>query len=122
LAGTGANVLAPGFVIGGTEPKRLLIRAVGPGLASFGVEGTLADPRLAIVPLGKTFTVASNDNWDGSASLSAAFARAGAFALPAGSKDAALLVRLPPGGYTVQVSGAGNTTGTALVEIYDLDS
>lgn len=49
------------------------------------------------------------------------FLAAGAFDLPPGSKDAALVVRLPPGGYTVQVSGAGRTTGTVLVEVYDLD-
>ena len=68
-----------------------------------------------------TFTVAANDNWGSSATLQAAFAAAGAFALPAGSNDAAVLVRLPPGGYTVVVSGVGNTTGVALVEVYDLD-
>jgi hypothetical protein len=53
--------------------------------------------------------------------LQAAFTAAGAFQLPAGSTDAALVIRLPPGGYTVQVSGAGRTTGTVLVEVYDLD-
>lgn len=50
-----------------------------------------------------------------------AFAQAGAFALPADSRDAAVVVRLPPGGYTVVVSGVAATIGTALVEIYDLD-
>ena len=53
--------------------------------------------------------------------LQAAFTAVGAFQLPVGSKDAALVVRLPPGGYTVQVSGAARTTGTVLVEVYDLD-
>jgi len=66
-------------------------------------------------------------NWDGSVATSSAFTHAGAFPVTPGGKDAALVVRLPPGGYTVVVSGAGNTTGspaavgTALVEIYDLD-
>ncbi|MBI4622822.1 MAG: hypothetical protein HY736_06300, partial [Verrucomicrobia bacterium] len=121
FVGTGAQALVPGFVIAGDAAKLLLIRAVGPGLAQFGVGGTLADPQLAVIPLGKTFTVASNDNWGGNATLTAAFAAAGAFALPAASKDAALVVRLPPGGYTVTVSGVADTTGRALVEIYDLD-
>jgi hypothetical protein len=121
IAGTGANNLVSGFVIGGTVSKQLLIRAVGPGLAAFGVTDALADPQFAVTPLGQSFTVASDDNWANSAALTAAFAQAGAFALPPGSKDAALVVRLPPGGYTVTVSGAGSTTGTALVEIYDLD-
>ncbi len=121
FVGTGDQALVPGFVIGGDAPKQLLIRAVGPGLAPFGVPDTLADPQLSLVPLGQDFNVAANDNWGGSAALQAAFTAAGAFALPTSSKDAVVLVRLPPGAYTVVVSGVGNTTGTALVEVYDLD-
>jgi hypothetical protein len=121
FVGSGEQALVPGFFVGGTAPKQLLIRAVGPGLTQFGVGGVLADPQLSLVPLGQDFTVSANDNWGGSAALQAAFGRAGAFSLPAGSRDAALLVRLPPGGYTVVVSGVGGSTGTALVEIYDLD-
>ncbi len=121
FVGTGDQALVPGFVIGGTAPKPLLIRAVGPGLAQFGVTGTLADPQLSLVPLGRDFAVAANDNWAGDATLAAAATAAGAFALPAASADAVVLVRLPPGGYTVVVSGVGATVGHALVEIYDLD-
>ncbi len=121
FVGTGQQALVPGFVIGGNAPKLLLIRAVGPGLAQFGVGSLLADPQLAVAPLGGDLTVATNDNWGNAAELTAAFTQAGAFALPAGSKDAVVVVRLPPGGYTVVVSGVANTTGTALVEIYDLD-
>jgi hypothetical protein len=121
FAGTGDQALVPGFVIGGNAPKQVLIRAVGPGLAQFGVTGVLADPQLTLVPLGKDFSVAANDNWGGTSALQTAFSQAGAFALPPGSNDAAIVLRLPPGGYTVVVSGAGNATGTALVEVYDLD-
>ena len=121
FVGTGDQALVPGFVIGGTAPKQLLIRAVGPGLAQFGVTGTLADPQLSLVPLGRDFAVAANDNWAGDATLAAAATAAGAFALPAASADAVVLLRLPPGGYTVVVSGVGSTVGNALVEIYDLD-
>ncbi|MSU49913.1 MAG: hypothetical protein EXS37_12650 [Opitutus sp.] len=121
FVGTGEQALVPGFFIGGTAPKLLLIRAVGPGLAPFGVTGVLADPQLSLAPLGKDFAVAANDNWGGGSELQASFAQAGAFALPAGSSDAAVVIRLPPGGYTVVVSGVGNTSGTALVEVYDLD-
>lgn len=121
FAGAGAEALASGFVIGGTLPKRVLIRVVGPGLSAFGVGGTLADPQLSVIPLGLNVTVARNDNWGGTAELKAAFASAGAFALPDTSKDAAVVVQLPPGGFTVVVSGAGATTGTTLVEVYDLD-
>lgn len=123
-AGAGAEGLTPGIFIGGTAPKLLLIRVVGPGLAQFGVTDLLADPQLVVTPLGRSFSVAANRDWgDGNltASLQAAFITAGAFPLPVGSKDAAVTVRLPPGGYTVQASGAGGGTGTALVEIYDLD-
>ncbi|MBL9209712.1 MAG: immunoglobulin domain-containing protein [Opitutaceae bacterium] len=119
FVGTGANALVPGFVIGGAGPKRLLIRAVGPGLAPFGVNELLLDPQLAVIPLGKSAPVAANDNWGGTAELITAFASVGAFGLPSASSDAAVLVWLPPGAYTVTVSGVGATTGTALVEIYD---
>jgi hypothetical protein len=121
FVGQGDQALVPGFFVGGDAPKQLLIRAVGPGLTQFGVGGVLTDPQLSLVPLGRDFAVAANDNWGGSAALQAAFAQAGAFALPLGSNDAAVLARLPPGGYTVVVSGVGGATGTALVEIYDLD-
>lgn len=120
FVGTGANILVPGFVIGGGGPLQLLIRAVGPGLAPFGVGGLLADPQIVITPLGGSVPVAGNDNWGGSPELAAAFAAAGAFALPPDSRDAAVLVRLPPGAYTVTVSGVANATGTALVEVYDV--
>jgi hypothetical protein len=121
--GLGDNVLTPGFIITGDGPKQLLIRAVGPtlGAAPYNVPGVLADPQFRVVPLGKDLTVASNDNWGGTAELQAAFTQTNDFALPAGSKDAAVVVRLPPGGYTVQATGVGDTTGNVLVEIYDMD-
>jgi hypothetical protein len=72
------------------------------------------------VPLGG-LPLATNDDWPDLPSVQSAFASAGAFALPLGSKDAALVITLEPGGYTVIVSGAGASTGNALVEIYDLD-
>ncbi len=115
--GTG---LTAGFVLGGGSPTKVLIRAVGPGLAAFGVEGTVVDPQLTLFNSSST-QVDSNDNWGGSAALTAAFNSVGAFALPgATSRDAALLVTLPPGGYSVQVTGVANTTGTALVEVYEV--
>jgi hypothetical protein len=96
---------------------------VGPtlGAAPYNVPGVLADPQFRVVPLGQDFTVASNDNWGGTAALQAAFAQTYAFALPADSRDAAVVVRLPPGGYTVQATGVGDTTGNVLVEVYDMD-
>jgi hypothetical protein len=120
FVGADDDVLTAGFVIAGDAPKRLLIRAVGPGLAPFGVSNRLVDPQLSLVPLGG-LPLAANDDWPTLMSVQAAFVAAGAFSLPLGSRDAALVITLEPGGYTVVVSGVGATTGNALVEIYDLD-
>ncbi len=114
--GRGENVLIVGFTLGGNLPRRVLVRGVGPGLTGFGVTGVLADPQLELFR-GSTL-VAANDNWDGS--LAPVAASVGAFALVTGSKDAALRVTLVPGSYTVQISGVADTTGAALVELYEL--
>ena len=121
FVGVGEKALTPGFVISGTAAKRLLIRAVGPGLAAFGLTEFLRDPMLEIYPMGQGGVSASNDNWAGAQELKDAFTQAGAFALADDSKDAAIVVTLAPGGYSVVITGAASTTGTALVEIYDLD-
>ncbi len=115
----GGGVTA-GFVIGGSSPRTVLVRAVGPtlGAAPFNVSGVVADPQLGLFR-GST-QVGANDNWGGTGALSAAFGAVGAFPLGSASRDAALLVELQPGSYTVQVSGVGGTTGVALVEIYEV--
>jgi sugar lactone lactonase YvrE len=114
--GTGDEILIAGFTISGNLPKSLLIRAVGPTLAAFGVPATLSDPRLEI--FSNSTRVAENDNW--SAALAPTFARVGAFPLVAASADAALVVSLSPGSYTALVAGVGGGTGEALVELYEL--
>jgi hypothetical protein len=119
--GTGDRMLMAGFVVSGSAPKKVLIRAVGPTLGSLGVSGALVDPVLRI--LQGTTVVRENDNWETGNTLALvtdAIVRAGAFPLPAGSRDAALVVTLPPGTYSAQVSGAGGTTGIALVEVYEV--
>ncbi len=122
FVGTGDSVLVPGLVIGGTASRRVLVRAVGPTLGTFGVSGFLADPTLTVFR-GMT-NLATNDNWSEPAGSSAATAlaatQAGAFALPAGSRDSALVLTLAPGAYTFQIAGVGNSTGVALVEVYTL--
>jgi hypothetical protein len=115
---TGANILIAGFALSGTGQRRLLIRAVGPGLDQFNVPGTLADPQLTVFS-GQN-VIGANDNWDANVVPLATQAAVGAFPIPVGSKDAAIIVTLARGPYTVQVSGVGNTTGVALVEIYEL--
>lgn len=122
FVGPGDQVLTAGFVISGNATKRLLIRAIGPGLAPFGITDRLADPQLGLVPLGGSEPIATNDNWPNLVNLHAAFSAAGAFSLMPNSQDAALVLALEPGAYTVIVSGVNaSATGTALVEIYDLD-
>lgn len=116
--GTGDQKLIAGFVIGGSTAIKVLIRAVGPTLANYGVPGVVADPTLELYQ-GAT-KIAENDNWGGAAQLSAAFTTTGAFGLEASSKDAAMLVTLSPGVYSAQVSGVGGTTGTGLVEVYEV--
>jgi uncharacterized repeat protein (TIGR03806 family) len=121
--GTGDDILIPGFYIGGTTAKSVLVRAVGPGLAPFGVTGALARPVLTLFD-GRQQAFATNTRWSTSpdaGAIRAAAARVGAFALPEGSADSALLVTLPPGAYTAQAVGADRTSGVALVEIYDAD-
>jgi hypothetical protein len=94
-----------------------VLRAVGPGLAAFGVPGTMADPKLVLY--SGSNKIGENDNWGSDAQISAAATQVGAFGLGAGSKDAVLLVSLPPGAYTAQVSGIGGG-GIALVEVYEV--
>jgi hypothetical protein len=122
---THGDTLIVGFVVQGSGAKPLLLRAIGPGLAGFGVGNTLADPRITLVT-STGARIADNDNWSAgtdAGGLTSAFAATGAFALPAGSRDAALLVALPPGAYTALVRSADAVSGgTVLAEIYDAAS
>lgn len=121
LAGTGNEMLISGLIIGGTLPKRVLIRAAGPALAAFNLTGVLARPQLTLFS-GNT-PVFVNSGWSTStdaAAITTASAQAGAFAFASGSADAAMIVTLAPGAYTAQVTGVGGATGLALVEIYEL--
>ena len=113
------GVLIGGFVVTGNAPKTLLIRGVGPGLTSFGVAGALADPALTVYQ--DTQPLATNEGWANRADIATAAIQTGAFALPSGSKDAAVLVTLKPGAYTAQIKSAKNaSSGVALIEIYEV--
>jgi len=116
--GSGADLLILGLTVTGDGPKTLLLRAIGPTLANFNVAGVLADPQMDVYS-GPT-RISGNDNWGGSPGLIAAFQTYGAFALLPNTRDAALVTSLAPGGYTVQVRGVGDTTGVALIEVYEL--
>jgi hypothetical protein len=109
LVQTGENVGIGGFIITGTAPKQVLLRGMGPSLTGFGVPDALADPVLEFGSL-------TNDNWmdtQGPAILATGLA-------PTNALESAILVTLNPGPYTAIVKGKNNTSGTALVEVYDL--
>lgn len=108
--------LFTGFYVSGASSKRVLVRAIGPTLSSFNVANPINDPTITLRNEQGTI-LGSNDNWF--ASDANLMASVGAFALPAFSRDAALVATLTPGLYSVQVSGVGNATGSVLVEVYD---
>lgn len=129
LVGAGDDILIAGLVVQGQSSRTLLVRGVGPGLVPFGVPSTLLDPVIKIVAENGT-VLATNDNWSESTltngrvvdadEVQTAAAASGAFPLAVNSRDAALLITLVPGNYTVQVSGAAGGLGIALVEAYDV--
>lgn len=113
--GNGDSIMIGGFVIGGNSPKPLIIRALGPTLATLGVAGALADPLLELRDSNGNL-IEANDDWQQSpeAGFVAAAGRA-----PGNAKESAIAPTLNPGPYTVLVYGVGNTTGAALFEVYD---
>lgn len=121
VAGVTRGVLVGGLVIRGFGPKRVLVRAVGPGLEGFGITGFMPRPLLtAFDATGTKF--ASNTGWANDPALANTAAEAGAFPLQPGSNDAALSVTLAPGNYTFFIEPAvGSAGGTALFEAYDAE-
>lgn len=117
--GTGAGLLIVGFVVSGSTTEKVLVRGIGRGLEKFGVTGVLANPQLAIFDSNGT-VLATNTGWGGDPNLAAVFTQVGAFALDATSADCALVATLPPGAYTVQITGANDSTGVVLAEVYEV--
>lgn len=116
----GGDPVIAGFVVSGGR-RRILIRGVGPGLLVHGVATALPDPRITLFASGSSQPILANDDWSQSTDPSAIEAAAlttGAFPLARGSKDAAGLVELEAGVYTVQVTTNGTTGGTLLIEVY----
>jgi len=123
-SGGGDGGLISGFTLAGEGSKQVLVRAIGPTLSLFGVPGVLDDPMISLTSQGASTTVSTgwaNDNWLEEA-VGATSQAVGAFPLTPGSKDAALLVNLPAGGYTAQVACRNGGVGAALIELYDAES
>ncbi len=124
IGGASTRSMIVGFVITGSRDKAVLLRAAGPTLATFGVAAPLADPQLLLKNSAGTTIATSAPVWDLSANtpdIRAATARAGAFALPAASRDAVIFTSLPPGNYTATTASPAGATGTVLIEVYDAD-
>jgi hypothetical protein len=119
--GSGPDALFAGFVIKGSSAMTVLVRASGPALSEFGVGGSLPDPLLTLQDAASGAVIAANSGWGGNPDIAGAVAAVGAFPWGnPGSRDSAILITLPPGAYTAQVSGAGGDTGVALVEVYEV--
>ena len=110
------RVMIGGFFLGGTDSKRILIRALGPSLANAGVTGTLADPRLELVNANGD-SLQTNNDWQTSGQANE-IEQSGL--APGNSREAAVVRTLNAGAYTAIVRGAGDSTGVASVEIYQL--
>ena len=121
---TGDNVMIGGFIVQGTEPKRVIIRAIGPELTQYGIPDALANPTLELHN-GTGALIASNDNWQHTiigGIITAPQVRdiLESGHAPGDPRESAIIAELPPGNYTAIVRGVNNTTGVALVEVYDL--
>jgi hypothetical protein len=121
---TGANVMIGGFIVQGTEPKRVIVRAIGPELTQYGVPNALADPTLELHN-GNGALIASNNNWQttiigGIITTSQVSDIQNSGHAPAAATESAIIANLAPGNYTAIVRGVNNTAGVALVEVYDL--
>ena len=116
LVQTENHVLIGGFIISGSDPKRVLLRAIGPTLASSNVPNPLQDPVLSLHTA--TMEIANNDNWQTDPNAS----QIPANLAPADFRESAILTTLQPGQYTAIVSGKDGTSGVGLVEVYDMDN
>ncbi len=121
---TGDNVMIGGFMVQGTEPKRVIIRAIGPELTQYGVPDVLADPTLELHDATGAL-IASNDTWlhtiiGGIITSNQVGEIQASGHAPGDPRESAIIADLPAGNYTAIVSGVNNTTGVALVEVYGL--
>ncbi len=124
FAQTGNNTMIGGFIVQGTQPKRVILRAIGPELSQYGVANAMADPTLELHDANGAL-IASNNNWQttiigGIITSDQVQDIQNSGHAPGDPRESAIIADLPPGNYTAIVRGVNNTTGVALVEVYDL--
>jgi hypothetical protein len=122
---TGDNVVIGGFMVQGSEPKRVIVRAIGPELTQYGVPDALANPTLELHD-GTGALIASNNNWattiiGGIITSNQVHEIQVSGHVPGHPLESAIIADLPAGSYTAIVRGVNNTTGVALVEVFDLN-
>jgi hypothetical protein len=125
LVQTDDNLMIGGFIVQGTGTKREIVRAIGPELTPYGITNALADPRLELYN-GTGDLIASNDNWQmtiigGIITTNQVTDIQNSGHAPTSANESAIVADLPPGSYTAIVRGVSNTTGVALVELYNLN-
>jgi hypothetical protein len=113
---TGDEVMIGGFILSSQIPNKVIVRAIGPSLASLGVKGLLADPVLELYDSYGTL-LESNDNWRSTQEVEIQATSIP----PTDDREAALVITLAPGAYSTIVRGANSGTGVALVEVYALN-
>lgn len=114
---TGDNIGIGGFIITGSAPKRVLVLVLGPSLAQFDLSDFLSDPMLELRG-PSTFATISNDDWREDPAQKVQIEATGL--APKHDDESAIIITLPPGSYTALASGRNNTSGLALIEVYDL--
>jgi hypothetical protein len=122
---TGEHVMIGGFIIQGSGPKRVIIRAIGPELTQYGIPDALANPRLELHD-GSGALLATNDDWQttiigGIITGNQVSDIQNSGHAPIAATESAIIADLPPGNYTAIQSGVNNTAGVGLVEVYDLN-
>jgi hypothetical protein len=121
---TGDNLMIGGFIVQGTQPKSVILRAIGPELSQYGIPNAMADPTLELHNATGA-VIAKNDNWQttiigGIITSDQVQNIRNSDHAPGAASESAIIATLPPGNYTALVRGVNNTTGVALVEAYDL--
>jgi hypothetical protein len=115
--GLSSDAMIGGFIIGGDNPTKVIVRTIGPSLAASNIPNPLADPLLELYDSNGSL-ISSNDNWPSTQAQQIIDSGVA----PSDDREVAIIATLNPGGYTAMVRDAANSEGVALVEVYNLES